>query len=222
MKILALEFSSPERSAALIDGRVAGSPVVLGSASERGGRSTRAIALIEEVLRQANCEREEIDCLAIGLGPGSYTGIRSAIALAQGWELARPVKILGLSTVECLARQVQSAHLVGTISIVIDAQRNEFYLARYEINAAGCREVEPLRVAAAAEVENRHAAGEIIVSPDTPRWQSLQVQLAGPTAVMLGRLAAEKTFFVPAEKLEPIYLREANFVKAPPSRVMPG
>lgn len=218
MKILALEFSSPQRSAALVESSALDTPGVLGAASEIGGRSTRAVALIEDVLRKSQCEREAIDCLAIGLGPGSYTGIRSAIALAQGWQLGRPLKITGISSVEALARQARAAGRFGTVNIVVDAQRNELYVARYEITATICRELEPLRLAGIAEVEARETAGETILSPDIPRWESSQVQAKGPTAVWLALMAAEKKLFASAETLEPIYLRETRFVKAPPSR----
>ena len=44
--------------------------------------------MIEEALREAGLEREQIEVLAVGLGPGSYTGIRVALSLAQGWQLA--------------------------------------------------------------------------------------------------------------------------------------
>ena len=77
MTILAIEFSSETRSAAVLsDGRVAG------HAAETGGR--RAIGLVEKALQQAGAEREDVEIIAVGLGPGSYTGIRGAIALAQG------------------------------------------------------------------------------------------------------------------------------------------
>src|SRR5438876_225742 len=103
MKILALEFSSAQRSVALVvDGQVRG------RAQETGTRESRALSLIETALAAAGLERENVDCLAIGLGPGSYTGIRSAIALAQGWQLARGTKILGISSVESLAAQART------------------------------------------------------------------------------------------------------------------
>src|SRR5215203_4547986 len=89
MKILALEFSSQERSVAIFEKPPGGSSRLCGSALEKGGRSTNPFALVEQALQNARMEREEIDCIAVGLGPGSYTGIRSAIALAQGWQLAR-------------------------------------------------------------------------------------------------------------------------------------
>ena len=52
---------------------------------------------------------EEIDCLAIGIGPGSYTGIRAAISIAQAWQLARSVNLLSISSVDCLAAAAQPA-----------------------------------------------------------------------------------------------------------------
>src|SRR5277367_3825017 len=102
MKILAVEFSSTERSVAVVQcaGADASGPLVLGRASETNDH--RALALVEEALKQAGCEREEIETIAVGLGPGSYTGIRGAIAFAQGWHLGRGVQLIGISSVECL------------------------------------------------------------------------------------------------------------------------
>ena len=90
MKILALEFSSAATQRRRGPGRRRGPRRPRLRRSRRDGRrSTNALGLVEEALRQAQLDREQIECLAIGLGPGSYTGIRSAIALAQGWQLAR-------------------------------------------------------------------------------------------------------------------------------------
>src|SRR5437868_6134532 len=100
MKILAVEFSSDQRSVAILEDNV-----VLGRASEMGGR--RALELVEKALSDAKTEREQIEYLIIGIGPGSYNGIRGAIALAQGWQLGRGIKISGISSVECLAAQAR-------------------------------------------------------------------------------------------------------------------
>src|ERR1700752_2192826 len=128
MRILAIEFSSDQRSvAAVADGRV------LAGGVEGPTRATPAVGLASRALTEAGLEREEIECLAVGLGPGSYTGIRSAIALAQGWQLALPVKLLGISSLECLAAEAQAKACFGTVNIIVDAQRNELYVARYTI-----------------------------------------------------------------------------------------
>jgi tRNA threonylcarbamoyl adenosine modification protein YeaZ len=243
MKILAVEFSSAQQSVAIweemqnAECRMQNQempPVLLGSAMEplegaiaaplTGRRAQfperRSIGLVKEALAEAKCGREEIGALAVGLGPGSYTGIRGAIALAQGWELGRGVPALGVSSVECLAAQAQAAGRRGAVCIVVDAQRNEFYLARYELDEAGWRQAEALRLAAKTEIESLAASGQALLGPEIRQWFDRATDLyAG--AVMVGRLACGRRDFVSAEKLEPIYLRETAFKKAPPPRVNP-
>src|SRR6476620_717256 len=108
-----------------------------------GGRA--AIELVEKALAHAKVEREQIECIAVGIGPGSYTGIRGAISLAQGWQLARGVKLLGISSVECVAAQAQRDNLFGEIAVIVDAQRDEFYVGKYTVDTNGFTETEPLR-----------------------------------------------------------------------------
>jgi tRNA threonylcarbamoyladenosine biosynthesis protein TsaB len=216
MKILALEFSSAQRSVAVVmDGQVRG------RIQETGTREGRALSLIEAALDAAGLERENVDCLAVGLGPGSYNGIRSAIALAQGWQLARGTKILGISSIESLAAQARVEKIHGQVNILIDAQRNEFYLARYEVSDSGCRELTPLRLAGREEVLALVRAGETVLGPEvTTCFPTAQILF--PHAAMLGQLASQRSDFLPGEQLEPIYLRPTRFVKAPPPRVIPA
>ena len=208
MTILAFEFSSARRSVALArDG------MVLSEAGETGGyRVTNAFGLTEKVLADAKIRRAEVEVIALGIGPGSYTGIRAAIAIAQGWQLARAVKLLGISSVEVLAAQAQAGKLFGRVNVIIDAQRSEFYLSVWEISAATRKEIAPVRIVSAVEIEALKSAGEIGVGPEAGR-------VLFPGAAILAQLAAVRTDFVAGEKLEPIYLRETSFVKtAPPTR----
>ena len=212
MTILALEFSSAQRSVA-----IARAGRVLAEAAETGERGTNAFGLIEQVLAVAGLGRGEIECLAVGLGPGSYTGIRVALSIAQGWQLAVGVNLLGLGSVDCLVAQAQAAKVFGRVNVVIDAQRGEWYLAAYDVSAEGLKEVAPLKIVALAEVESRAAAGEILIGPDVTRWFAAGKTFF-PQAAMLANLAAPRRDFMAGEKLEPVYLRETNFVKAPPPR----
>jgi tRNA threonylcarbamoyl adenosine modification protein YeaZ len=220
MKILALEFSSPQRSVAVVHGGADAAPLCLGEAIETGGRSTNALGMVEDALRQAQLDRAQVECLAIGLGPGSYNGMRLAIALAQGWQLARPVKLLGISSVECLAAQAQAEGISGRVEIVIDAQRNELYLAAYDLGPQARRELEPLRLATLAEAQARHQAGATLIGPEVTKWFPTS-RVLFPRAATLGQLARDRTDFIPGERIEPIYLRETRFVKAPPPRTLP-
>ena len=203
MTLLALEFSSDRRSVALARGGV-----VLASAQQQTeSRATDALGLIEKVLAVAKISRAEIEVIAVGLGPGSYTGIRAAIAVAQGWQLARGVKLLGVSSVEALAAQAQADKIFGRVQVAVNAQRGEFYLAAWEISADRRVEVLPLQIVPAAEVERRKAAGEIFLGADF-----------FPSAAALAQLAAGRIDFVHGEDLTPVYLRETSFTKAAPVR----
>ncbi len=227
MKILALEFSSEHRSVAVLQteddppGSSAGvSPVPVISISRTAPRTLNAFQLIETTLGKAGLRLEQIECLAVGVGPGSYTGIRAAISIAQGWQIARAIKLLAISSVDCLAVRAHAEGIIGHVNLVIDAQRNEFYLASYEIEAVGPRLIEPLRLATFSEVSALSKAGSLLVGPEADRWFP-EARVLSPEAGSLAKLAAGRTDFVSGEKLEPIYLRETNFVKAPPPRVPP-
>lgn len=235
MKILALEFSSAQRSVAIVQAAAGRAPHAAPSVSEvveTGGRETKAIGMIEAALRDAQLEREQIDCIAVGLGPGSYAGIRAGIAFAQGWQLARDVKLLGISSVECIAKQARADGLTGILNIVIDAQRNEFYLGQYTIDEKGSTELRPLRLATFAEVEEIERvtnpaptgmsalrANQTLIGPEVTKWFA-GGRIVFPRAAVLGQIALRRNDFVAGEKLEPIYLRETNFVKAPPPRII--
>lgn len=219
MKILALEFSSMHRSVAVaeFDGV---RTLIRGTAREVGARETKAFSMIQTALAEAQMEREEIECLALGLGPGSYAGIRVAISVAQGWQLVRDVRLLGVSSVECLAHQARDLRITGKLNIAVDAQRNEVYLSTYSISDKTIELIEPLHLAGASEVQEQISRGEKLIGPGI-QGIFAEAEDMYPDARSLTHLAANRTDFVKGEHLEAIYLRAPNFVKAPPPRVLP-
>jgi tRNA threonylcarbamoyladenosine biosynthesis protein TsaB len=218
MKILALEFSSSQRSVAVLRQSHAEHQAEEHQLVDTG--SGQMLGLIEQVLRQTGIEREEIEVIAVGLGPGSYTGIRGAIALAQGWHIGRQVQLLGLSSADCIAAQACAEGLAGKVAVTIDAQRGEFYLANYELSPPSWREVQVLRLATPAAVLDCQRQGQVVIGPDVgivfPGARTVW-----PRAAALARLALLGNDFVEPEELQPIYLRQTAFVKAAPPRQLP-
>jgi tRNA threonylcarbamoyl adenosine modification protein YeaZ len=214
MTILALEFSSLRRSAAVWGP----SGKALASSQDRE-QTTRAFALIEEALGQAGIERKNIDCIAVGVGPGSYTGIRVAISIAQGWHIAGGVNLLAVTTADVLAEQARRQGLTGHVTCVIDAQRQEFYVAAYDLCATAAPIAEPLHIESTAQVNERAARGEVLIGPEEGLPKN---HLIFPDALVLAELAVSRTDFVHPGQLEPIYLRETTFVKAAPARFSPA
>ncbi len=221
MRILAIEFSSEQRSAALVECQEGRSPQCLGETIETGERSTQAVSLVESALREAQVEREQVDRIAVGLGPGSYTGIRLAIAFIQGWQLASGVQTLGLGSAECLVAEAHLSGVRGPVAVVIDAQRNEFYLAGYGLGEQGWKETEPLHLATEQNVRDAEQQGKLVIGPEVTRWFAHGRRFF-PRAATLGAWACGRNDFVAGEDLRPIYLRATSFVKAPPSRPLPG
>jgi len=219
MKILAVEFSCSQRSVAVLRPTRGPTPAFESEIIEAGGRSTKALGMIQRALSEARVGRGEIECIAVSLGPGSYTGIRAAIALAQGWQLARPVRLLGISSIEVLAAQAHADGVRGEVWFAVDAQRGDCYLAGWEIHENERIEREPLRIVSRQVAEAQLANGGTVCGPDLTR-NLPGIRALHPSALRLGRLALERDDFVSADGLRPVYLRETTFVKTPPPRAV--
>ena len=204
MKILALDFSTLRRSAAVVDDN----GNVISSVMQQAQRAGSPFPLISEAL--GKIRPDEIEAIAIGLGPGSYTGIRSSLAIAQGWNLARNIPAGGVSSAEAIAFAAVEKGLRGEVEVVIDAQRNELYSAIYLLTSETFSLIRPLKIVGQPETKT-------LIGPEANRW-SAEAIIIEPSAAAIGKLAARAKKFGPPENLEAIYLREPSFVKAPAIR----
>jgi tRNA A37 threonylcarbamoyladenosine modification protein TsaB len=125
--------------------------------------------------------------------------------VAVGWQLATGVKLLGISGAHCVAAQLHERGERGVLNVVVDAQRGELFGSRYELGDEW-KELSDFTL-----FSDPTRGNEIIVRPDLD-------ERAAPDAATLVKLAARESNFIPPAELEPIYLRKAEFVKAPPPR----
>ena len=165
------------------------------------------------------------DRLVVGVGPGSFTGIRAGIAAAKGLALPRAVPICAVSSFDVLALTAlpQLPDDCRQLCVVSDARRGELYYARYDrlgLPAGGCRigTVEAL----ADEIHEP----TWFVSSEIDRyaaWLRPIGVVCGsaiyPCATILGRLGRGQTRSLP---LEPIYLRELDYRQLPSQTKPPG
>ncbi len=100
MRLLALEQSGRSVSAALTDGRVTRE---IRAPREEGGEAL--LAFVHRLLSELGLAGTDLDALVCGVGPGSYTGVRVALGLAQGFARAWGRPLLGLTGTEALARR---------------------------------------------------------------------------------------------------------------------
>ena len=205
MKILALEFSSRQRSVAVTTGST---PLAV---TTTDNFKTGPMVLIHDALTQAKTERADINLIAVGIGPGSYTGIRSAIAVAQGWQLARKIQLSAISSTEILAATAHSNGRRGETHFIIDAQRNEYYHCTWELTDDEQTETTPLSIINVTKASELEAYG-----PDASGFPYCEPLY--PNATVLAQLADKQNNFIAGCDIQPIYLRQTNFTKAPPPR----
>jgi len=221
MKILAIEFSSSQRGVALLDqeGDDA-SQARLASQVEVSGRETHSAGMVSAVLDQLGLVPSRIDRLAVGLGPGSYTGIRHALAFAQGWQLAHGTPVVGISSARTMASQMKRLGHRGHLGIVIDALRKEFYLGLWDLDDRTEPASERLHLVEAARLLQLQQEGVALAGPLAALPLGV-VREVYPSAAELARLALSEEGTTQAETLAPIYLRTMSFVKGPPPRQWP-
>lgn len=138
MKILAVDSSLTACSATIVedDDALAGC-----SELRERGHAEVLMPMIESVRQSAGLAYDDLDLVAVTVGPGSFTGIRVGVAVARGIALASGLRAIGVTTLAALAASAASCHKdCGLIVSVIDARRNEAYVQLFDVEGG---KVEP-------------------------------------------------------------------------------
>jgi tRNA threonylcarbamoyladenosine biosynthesis protein TsaB len=216
MRFAALDTSTEWCSVALWrDGEIAG-------AERRAGtrHSELALPMLQGVLNRFQVAPEELDAIAFGAGPGSFTGLRIACGIAQGLAFPRGIPVLGVSTLEALAEESGATRVVACI----DARMREVYYAalqREDREEGRWREVIPARCAAPAALEpppgDWIGAGNGFAVYGNLGLKTVLPEVH-PTALAVARLAAPRLAAgegVDAALAAPVYVRDkVAFTKA--------
>lgn len=135
MNILALETSTEYCSVALWqDGVVSEKSTLVGQK-----HSEMLISMLDEVLQQAGTKLSQMDGIAYGAGPGSFTGVRIACGVTQGLALGANLPVIGISTLQAVAQATGQAKVI----VALDARMAEVYFAVYEKSGSEWRETCP-------------------------------------------------------------------------------
>ncbi|MCR1784266.1 tRNA (adenosine(37)-N6)-threonylcarbamoyltransferase complex dimerization subunit type 1 TsaB [Nocardioides carbamazepini] len=138
--LLAFDTASPTVTVALHDG----TGVVAAATSEEGMRHGEQLApLIERVLAEAGVRPADLTAVAVGVGPGPFTGLRVGLVTARTLAHVLEVPVHGVCSLDALALQaVADGAVTGDFVVATDARRKEVYLASYD--AGGTRLDEPV------------------------------------------------------------------------------
>jgi tRNA threonylcarbamoyladenosine biosynthesis protein TsaB len=139
MLILALETATERASAAL----VSDAEVRAAWRAETASDLCRQFAAhIAELLERGNADFGEVELIAVGLGPGSFTSLRIGLATAKAIALSRGVPLVGISSLAAMAWQGRH-RFAGLLCPVLDAKRGDLYAAGYRVADGVMHQVQP-------------------------------------------------------------------------------
>jgi tRNA threonylcarbamoyladenosine biosynthesis protein TsaB len=210
MKFAAIETSTEWCSVAVwIDGEIA-------AVEERAGHahSERVLPMLDHLVAAAGISIAQLDGVAFGCGPGSFTGLRIACGVAQGLAFARGLPVIGISTLEAMAEESGATRVVACL----DARMREVYYSAIEKTAFRWQEVIPAQCVAPASAplppgEGWTACGNGVSAYEIHfrgRFSCLRPEVH-PTAIAVARLAAPGFAAgagVDAALAVPVYVRD--------------
>ena len=98
------------------------------------GNAEHIISDIQQLMQALQIKFTELDVISISNGPGSFSGIRMAIAIAQAFAMAHKIPLVAISTLEALATNIAlTSNYQGKLKVLIDAKMSEFYSADFVI-----------------------------------------------------------------------------------------
>lgn len=229
-RILALDTATEACSAALqnlqlIDARFEIAP---------RDHTQRILPLIQELLQAQQLELTALDALAFGRGPGSFTGVRIGIGIAQGLALGANLPMIGISSLATMAQGAWRLTGATRVLAAIDARMGELYWAEYQRDENGewqGAETEAVLKPEAAQQRIAALQGEwtsvgtgwqayphLLTSPGAQLIASDVLLPAAEDMLPLAQIAWQRDQAVAVENAEPVYLRNEVAWKKLPGR----
>ncbi|WP_160882137.1 tRNA (adenosine(37)-N6)-threonylcarbamoyltransferase complex dimerization subunit type 1 TsaB [Aeromonas veronii] len=229
LKILAVDTATEACSAALLVGDK------LFSRWEEAPRdhTRKILPMVQAVLEDAGISLSDLDAIVFGRGPGSFTGVRIGISVAQGLAFGAGVPLIGISTLAAMAQGAYRLDGAEQVLTAIDARMNEVYFGRYELIDGRMQLVgdevvsEP---AALVDVRGKLAGPVTCVGTGFETYGETLSGLADELAESQVRFPAAEDMLplaraawlageaVPVEKATPVYLRDKVTWKKLPGR----
>jgi tRNA threonylcarbamoyladenosine biosynthesis protein TsaB len=212
MPTLAIDTSTEICSVAVLNGRECLSETSL---KVREGHSGTILNTIHETIGKSGCSLTDVDLIAAGTGPGSFTGIRIGIATAKGLALALGCDIRGVCTLDAIA--ANASNLGMPVMPVLDARKGEIFCCLY--NKGGLRMTPPVNI-------DPEEVKEIVIEPTLFAGNAIGLydelfrnslgnfyipagkDLWYPKASTIGRLALDPAFSV--TDINPVYVRASD------------
>ncbi|MEI6459792.1 MAG: tRNA (adenosine(37)-N6)-threonylcarbamoyltransferase complex dimerization subunit type 1 TsaB [Pseudomonadota bacterium] len=222
MRLLALDTATEALSVALYDdsGVVAHHFEIIGR-----GHAEQVLPLVRQLLEAAEWPLHTLDAIAVGRGPGAFTGVRIGVSAAQGLAFGLDVLVVGISDLEAVAvgaraRAAAEGIDCDAVVVALDARMDEVYAALCPVSAAGLGLAWEVVCGPSALVERVGSVGRLLLAGHGfcayPKLLQSFTGVVGaypdqlPDAGVIAQLAAgrlQSGAAIAAESLEPVYLR---------------
>ena len=175
---------------------------------------------IAEMLKECGWEAKNLDAIATGIGPGSYTGLRIGLMSSRTLAMMTGARLLGISTFEILAQHgLEAGH--AKVEIIADAQQDKIYAQRFENNNSNLISASELKIVSAAEWIANRDISFAIAGPGVPKVLPLIQANQGMVVEQSGNINKESFLALALKKLfshhsddplslQPLYLRRSS------------
>ena len=196
--------------------------------------SLHLLPMVDQVLNEAGCKLSQLDGLIFGRGPGSFTGVRIGIGVAQGLAYSADLPLVGISTLQAMAQLAYMKHQQQEVITAIDARMSEVYLGYYELSSEGLMQSQMADVVLAPALVADHLAEftsgaygvgtgwdayQQVLSPLKTNEGSPRVLFPAAEAMLvLGQAAFARGEQVSAENAQPGYVRDTVSWKKLPGK----
>jgi tRNA threonylcarbamoyladenosine biosynthesis protein TsaB len=227
VRLLAIETSSVRGSVALAEGLGVKelrdkNEVTVCALEHQGehGHGESLLPMIEQALAVSGWNRRQLDRVAVGIGPGSFTGLRVGIALAQGLSEGLDIPLVGVPSLQAMALAVPRERK-GRRCVLLDARRGEAFLAAYDEEGREALEVRLVAELADILSSTSELSEALFIGDATASFPGLpSVYRSSDTDLPHARwtaLAALDT--APPAVIRPLYVRDAGAVvpRLPPA-----
>lgn len=192
------------------------------------------LPMIDRLLKKANCQLHDFSALIYGRGPGSFTGVRIGIGVAQGLAFSAELPTVGVSTLQAMAQQVIDEGANSDVLVAIDARMSEVYSGHYVKSDEGFAQLvgaeivtppenfqEALGLPAQATYSNAGTGWDAYPEKLNGLRQNKDISVLFPNAkhmLAIGELAFKQGKALPAEQAQPVYVRDTVSWKKLPGR----
>jgi tRNA threonylcarbamoyladenosine biosynthesis protein TsaB len=204
MNLLAFDTATPATAVAVNERELRHDP----APGERPGHAMQVLPLATRLLEEAGLTFEDLDRIAVGVGPGTFTGLRIGVATARALAQGTGAELVGVSTLRTLAANAEGRRVLA----VLDARRGEAFVAEYE----GDTEVRPPAAVTPQQLSDMARPGLLALGDGSVRFREVlepagvEIPADGSplhqvSALALARLATAEV--VTGESVIPEYLR---------------